>query len=194
MRYLFFDTETTGTPKDYKAHASNTDNWPRIVQLAWLLQEDNGDILSQGNMIIKPEGFEIPEDAAKVHGITTEIALEKGIPLKDVMRHFFTALQMANVVVGHNINFDAHVVDSEFYRIHGKCYVEHMKQLDTMIPSTNFCKIPKAKGYGYKWPKLQELHMKLFECEFDDAHDAFADITATSRCFWELVKRGIIID
>ena len=194
MNYLFFDTETTGVPKDYKAPPSVVDNWPRIVQLSWILQDERENVLSEGNFIVKPEGFEIPEEAANVHKITTDIALEQGQPLKKVMRHFTTALQLANVVVGHNIHFDASVVGAEFYRLCGQNCLEAWPLMDTMKPLTEFCAIPNKWNNGYKWPTLQELHMKLFESEFDGAHDASADVKATARCFWELKKNGVITD
>lgn len=84
--YNFFDTETTGVPRDYKAPASNTRNWPRLVQLGWIVTDEEGNVLSQGNEIVKPEGFVIPADAARVHGITTERAQREGKPLREVRR------------------------------------------------------------------------------------------------------------
>lgn len=59
-----------------------------------------------------------------------------------------------------------------------------------MESTTNFCAINGA--YGYKWPKLSELHYKLFRTNFDEAHNAAVDITATAKCFWELKKRGVL--
>ena len=85
MVYLFFDTETTGLPKKYDAPSSDLDNWScRLVQLPWIMKDENQTLLSQGDFIIKPEGFEIPKESSNVHGITTEIALEKGKDLKKV--------------------------------------------------------------------------------------------------------------
>lgn len=88
QKYLFFDTETTGIPNDYKAPCTNTDNWPRLIQLGWLLTDAAGRILSEGNHIVRPDGFEIPKAASDVHGITTEFALENGKPLLDVIFAF----------------------------------------------------------------------------------------------------------
>lgn len=80
MKYIFFDTETTGVPKNYKAPSSNTDNWPRLVQLAWILTDDHGETINSGNLIVKPNGFTIPTEASRIHGITTEKAL-KGVSI-----------------------------------------------------------------------------------------------------------------
>jgi len=58
------------------------------------------------------------------------------------------------------------------------------------MKSTNYCGI--LGEYGVKWPKLRELHIKLFGTEFDGAHDASADIAATKKCFFELKRIGIL--
>ena len=70
--YLIFDTETTGLPRTYHAPMSDVDNWPRVVQVAWQLHDGKGSLLSQKNYIIRPEGFTIPYNAEKVHGISTD--------------------------------------------------------------------------------------------------------------------------
>ncbi len=188
--YLFFDTETTGVPRDYKAPASNTRNWPRLVQLGWIVTDEEGNILSQGNEIVKPEGFVIPADAARVHGITTERAQREGKPLREVIEAFLKDAEQTKCIVGHNISFDQKVVGSELYRLGIPDTISTAKSLCTMQAGTDYCKIPSY--YGYKWPKLQELHHKLFGCDFEDAHDAMADITATKKCFFEMRKRGLI--
>ena len=193
MTYLIFDTETVGTPRDYKTGPSADDNWPKMVQLAWTLQRD-GKELSRGNFIIKPEGFEIPEEVAKIHGITTERALKEGYLLKDVLRYFWCALKLCDAVVCHNTGFDLNVVGSEFLRMGNVNHLENVKSIDTMRPQAAFVGLLNKWGTGYKWPSLQELHYKLFECGFDNAHDANVDINATARCFWELKKRNLILD
>ena len=76
--FLTFDTETTGLPKNFKADVSDSENWPRLVQLAWQLNNEKGDLLSNDSLIIKPDGFTIPFNSEKVHGISTEIANKNG--------------------------------------------------------------------------------------------------------------------
>lgn len=188
--YLFFDTETTGIPKNYNAPASNTSNWPRLVQLGWILTDESGNEISLGNEIIKPEGFVIPADASRVHGITTEVALREGKPLKQVLQSFLKDAEGIKCFVGHNVSFDQKVVGAELYRLGIADTVSTARNLDTMVAATDYCKIPGV--YGYKWPKLIELHRKLFGCDFEDAHDAMVDITATKKCFFEMKRRGLI--
>lgn len=188
--YLFFDTETTGVPRNYKAPSSDTRNWPRLVQLAWILADEEGNRIHEGNLIVKPEGFVIPTDATKIHGITTQKALAEGILLKDAISMFKADLDLANFVVGHNVDFDKKIVGAEMVRLGVSDELGRKKSYCTMLSTTNFCKIPGL--YGYKYPKLQELYKKLFGKEFDNAHDAMSDIEATEQCFWELRKRKLI--
>lgn len=190
INYLFFDTETTGVPRNYKAPSSDTRNWPRLVQLAWILTDENGNRINTGNLIVKPDGFVIPTDAAKVHGITTQRAMKEGIPLNGVINQFKVDLDVATCIVCHNVEFDKKIVGAEMIRLGMRDEVGRKTSLCTMLASTNFCRI---RGYyGYKYPKLQELYRKLFGEDFDDAHNAMSDIEATEKCFWELKKRGVM--
>jgi DNA polymerase III epsilon subunit-like protein len=79
---LFFDTETTGTPRNYNAPVSDSSNWPRLVQLAWIMADDKGNVLKRKSVIIKPDGFVIPNNVSAIHGITTERAKQEGLPLR----------------------------------------------------------------------------------------------------------------
>jgi TPR repeat protein len=188
--YLFFDTETAGLPYDYNAPTYHLKNWPRLVQLSWITTDEDCNILSENDYIIYPDGFTIPEDAVRLHGITTEIAKEKGRLLKEVIDKFMEDFNAAETIVGHNIAFDKKIIGAELIRLGQKDIMHSKKSLCTMEVSTDYCKIP---GYrGYKWPKLQELHKKLFGCEFKDAHNSMSDVTATLKCFKKMKELGII--
>jgi len=189
--YLIFDTETTGLPQDYSAPITDFDNWPRLVQLAWQLHDHTGKLVSSGNYIVQPDGFTIPFNAAKVHGITTERALEEGDDLSEILQRFEEDIQKAEFLVGHNISFDEKIMGAEFLRMEMETELIDKPKIDTKEESTEFCKIPGGRG-RYKWPTLTELHQKLFDKPFEDAHDAAADVEATARAFLELVRLGEI--
>jgi DNA polymerase III epsilon subunit-like protein len=188
--YLFFDTETTGLPLNWKAPVTNTSNWPRLVQLAWLHYDANGALLSVGNYIVRPNGFTISPDAARIHGITTDIALAKGEILSDVLDGFKKVLHISTMLVAHNMSFDEKIMGAEFLRNNQPNYLDGKRKICTMESSTSFCALPGP--YGYKWPKLEELHHKLFKTTFAEAHNAAVDIGVTAKCFWELKRMGII--
>lgn len=190
MSLLFFDTETTGVPRNYKAPASDLKNWPRLVQIAWLLADDNGKEIESAEYIIRPEGFTIPADAAKIHGITTEAALRDGKDLKTVLSEALSRLEKVSQLVAHNIDFDEKILGAELLRAGLPNAVEAKQRLCTMRSSTDFCRLPGA--YGYKWPKLDELHRKLFNEPLAGAHRALVDVRACARCYFELRRLKVM--
>ena len=189
--YLFFDTETTGLPRNWKAPVTDLDNWPRMVQLAWLYYDSDGNRIDGGDAIIRPEGYTIPAEASRLHGITTERAREEGLPLRQVLGHFHELITEAGVLVAHNISFDEKIVGSELLRAGMTNPITGKEQICTMLRSAAYVGIPGNYG-GPKWPKLSELHYKLFRTGFDEAHNASVDITATAKCFWELRRLGLL--
>jgi len=189
--YLFFDTETTGLPRNYKAPVTDSDNWPRLIQLSWIITDIDGKSILERNVLIRPNGYKIPSDVSKLTGITTEKALNEGFDITEVLMEFLSDFEKVNTIVGHNIDFDLNIVRAEFYRLKIKENLEAKPSVCTMKSSTDFCKLPGY--YGYRFPKLQVLYKKLFGEEFNNAHNAASDVAATRRCFFELLKRGIII-
>jgi len=188
--YLFFDTETTGLPLNWKAPVTDLNNWPRLVQLAYLNYDSSGNKISEGDFIIKPNGFTIPKESSNIHGITHERALIEGVDLQNVLSHFHELINNSQILVAHNMSFDEKIVGSEFLRNGFQNSIPAKSKICTMQSTTNFCKIDGF--YGYKWPKLSELHNKLFGFEFEEAHNAMVDINATAKCFWELKRIGVI--
>ncbi|MCD6179003.1 MAG: DNA polymerase III subunit alpha [Bacteroidales bacterium] len=190
--FLIFDTETTGLPKNYKASYKDTDNWPRMVQISWQLHDVRGKLIEVKNFIIKPENYEIPYAVVKVHGITTERAEKQGVALDFVLKEFNKALEQCIYIVGHNVDFDINVLGAEFVRKKINTELHRRKSLDTKDDSTEYCALPGGRGGGFKWPKLEELHEKLFGDKFSGAHNAAADVEATARCFLELIRLQVI--
>ena len=186
--YLFFDTETTGIPRNYKAAVSDLQNWPRLVQIAWLLVDDEAQEVASAEYIARPVGFTIPADAARIHGITTEIAAEKGVDLGTLLDAIMADIEKASVLVAHNMAFDEKILGAELLRAGHPDVVEPRKRLCTMQGATDYCRLPGR--FGYKWPTLQELHTKLFNEPFEGAHRALVDVRACARCYFELRRRG----
>jgi DNA polymerase III epsilon subunit-like protein len=188
--YLFFDTETTGLPGKWNAPLTDLDNWPRLVQIGWMQYDNEGNKVLEQDYIIKPEGFSIPYDASRVHGISTERAKREGVLLKDVLEEFSGLIDGASLLVAHNMDFDEKILGAEFLREGIGNSLFQTDKICTMKASTGYCGLPGK--YGYKWPKLAELHFKLFNSEFEEAHNAAVDIAACAKCFWELKRIGII--
>lgn len=190
MFYLFFDTETTGLPQNWKAPVTDINNWPRLVQLAYLYYDSDGNKISGGDYIIKPEGYTIPSEASFIHGISTEKANKEGKPIASVLEQFNSLVRNASYLVAHNMAFDEKIVGAEFLRNGMLNSLQSKNKICTMESTTLFCAL---NGFnGYKWPKLSELHFKLFGTDLEEAHNAAIDISVTAKCFWELKKLGII--
>jgi DNA polymerase III epsilon subunit-like protein len=188
--YLFFDTETTGVPKNYKAPASDLKNWPRLVQIAWLVADESGNEISCAEHIIKPQGYTIPPAASKIHGVTTEQALQYGLEIKAVLALAVKEISAASHLIAHNVSFDAKILGAELLRAGYPNHVEAKPRLCTMQSATNYCRI--SGPYGYKWPTLQELYKKLFREEFTGAHRALTDVRACARCYFELKRLKVM--
>lgn len=190
--FLIFDTETTGLPQRYDAPLTDFDNWPRMIQLAWQLHNESGALIEARSYIVKPDGFVIPRGSEKVHGISTERAQSEGLPLSDVLSYFNAALGKASVISGHNIEFDNSIVGAEMLRMNQSTSLFEKTIVDTKETSTEYCALPGGRGGKFKWPTLEELYFTLFNESFDAAHNAAADVQATARCFFELIRRRVI--
>jgi DNA polymerase III epsilon subunit-like protein len=181
-KFLFFDTETTGLSRD-----------SYLVQVAWILTYDDGEVISQNEFIVKPDGYEIPYRTSVIHGITTSMAHKDGVALNEVLKAFTVDADKTTYIVGHNISFDLAIMKTAYKNASMKFPLESKTKFDTMTESTQWCQLPKANGAaGYKRPKLKELYYKLFGEYFDDAHSAYADTKATMESFFELVDIGVI--
>lgn len=190
--YLIFDTETTGLPRNYNAPITDTDNWPRCIQIAWQLHDEMGRMVEHQDYLVRPEGFNIPYDAERIHGISTELAAEQGISFDEMLAKFNEVLNKAKFIVGQNVGFDVNIMGCEFHRFGIANRMAEMPVLDTCTEITaQLLQLPGGRGGKFKLPTLTELHGYLFGVPFNEAHNATADVEATTRCFLELIKREV---
>jgi DNA polymerase-3 subunit alpha len=187
--YLIFDTETTGLPKRWNAPVTDSDNWPRCIQIAWQLHDAMGNLLEHQDYLVAPDGFDVPFEAEQIHGISTALAQDQGLPLLEVLERFTKALEKCHFVVGQNVGFDLNIMGAEFHRAGVENLLTQKPVLDTCTEQTaSMCEIPGGRGGKFKLPTLTELHQHLFGEPFGEAHNATADVEATSRCFLELLR------
>jgi len=191
--YLFFDTETTGLPKNWKAPVTDTDNWPRVTQLAWQVYDESGNLLRERCNLIKPDGWEIPNEQFFIdNNMSTERCEREGVNLSEILEDFVSQVNESKYLIAHNMAFDEKIIGCEMVRKKLTFKLEP-KKLCTMQESTSYCKMLPFRYGTYKWPTLLELHKKLFNEEFDGAHDALADVRACAKSFFELKKRSLIL-
>lgn len=206
MRVLIFDTETTGLPKSRSINPDSLHLWPHIVQFSYIIYDvtDNDICVIEDNIIRVADDVEISQESAAIHGITNEISKSGGVDLNQVLSGFFGALKNVDMLVGHNISFDINVVVVELLRIiynqsntvpvdellSYKTYLHMLNNYQnihcTMQNSIDMCaiKVMGKNGREYnKFPKLSELHQKLFGSVPNNLHNSLNDILITLRCY-----------
>jgi DNA polymerase-3 subunit epsilon len=194
--YLFFDTETTGLIQYKKPRFDACQ--PHLVQLAATLVNKEKIVLGQINFIVKPDGFEIPKEAADIHGITQEMAMDIGVPVKVALAGFNHLCKPATHVLAHNIEYDARIMELVYHRtnIHSRMVrIPKICTMKTLAPILKLPPTPKMIKWRpdikFKSPNLQEAYVKIFKEEFDNAHNAMADVDACQRLFFHLLDEGL---
>ena len=191
---LFFDTETTGVPDRSANWETDFADYPHIVQLAWM----HGCAVE--NHIIRPDGWEIPQETVDIHGITTEYALEHGEPFAMVIDLFIADCHEAGLICAHNIHFDTSIIKANILRELGHEYyvaggVEDAlfkgKRIDTMRPTMKWVDARMSNG-RLKFPRLEELYSRCFPGETFPAHDALEDVKAVARCLPVILENGLV--
>ncbi|ASC68624.1 DNA polymerase III subunit epsilon [Achromobacter denitrificans] len=181
---LFYDTETTGLPrfKDPSDHPGQ----PHIVQLAAALVDmDSREVIASMDVIVRPDGWIIPDEVAAVHGITTEHAAAVGVP-ESLALSMFLELWGGRTRIGHNEQFDARIIRIAQHRageLEGdlerwkSSAAECTARLATPIvkcPPT--AKMLAAGRTHYKTANLSEAVLHFTGKPLEDAHSAMADV------------------
>ncbi len=191
-KLLFFDCETTGLPSVRWFSPEVVDEWPRLVQLAWARYDARGNEEEARSYIVKPEGFRIPADATRIHGISHARAAREGRDLAEVLDEFLDAATApATTLIAHNLDYDRNVVAGELIRTRKPLGFLELGGFCTMKKATDICRLARpGGGFGFKWPTLEELHTFCFGSSYEGAHDAANDIGACARSFFRLVEGG----
>lgn len=195
---LFYDFETTGFP-DWKA-PSGADHQPHIVQAAAVLADpDSGEVISSFDLIARPDGWDIPEEVSEIHGITTEIALERGVPEELIVQLFFRMWLKCDQRIAHNESFDARIMRIALKRFNDFgpnaddawkdgakfCTCNSAKPLVKCPPTEKM--IAAGRGKSFKPPNLGEAYLAATGLKFENAHSAMPDVLAC-KTVYEWVK------
>ena len=189
VRVLVVDTETTGLPRRNARDGPAAVRWPRLVEAAWLLLEETGDVLVEESHLIRPEGFTVPRQATAVHAIPDALAREEGEALADVLAGLMRGVDAAGLVVGHNVAFDLGVIRSELARAGME---DRSRTLPTCCTMKRGARLAGTRGpRENRWPKLEELHVRLFAEPYTGRHRALGDARACARCYLAMKKMGL---
>jgi len=190
-KLIVFDCETTGLPRSRYFSTEAVDDWPRLVQIAWARYDVRGAREDARCHIIRPEGFRIPVDATKIHGISHAHARREGEDLEKVLDEFLEAVEPPRTtLVAHNLDYDRYVVGAELVRLKKPLGFLALPGVCTMKSTTELCQLPRPSGFGFKWPTLEELHCYCFGRSYEGIHDAGRDLEACARSFFRLLEAG----
>lgn len=195
--YFVFDVETNGLPDYFDAPVEDLVNWPHPLSVAYLILTEELELVRKGYYLLNQD-CKLESEALEINGLSEAILKERGKDPKEVHGSIFKEMKECKRIVGHNLEFDIPILQADFIR-HIDTKVFRKRKICTMKKSTALVAIPRAYGNGYKWPKLSELVASCFFLdevtegfEFEEAHDALWDATATAKCFIYLVKHNEI--
>lgn len=205
-KIFVFDFETTGLPpKNRKVNKTNYLEFPRAVQVCCMIDCERVILEEMNELVILDDDVEITDGAFETHHISKEMTKERGIPATEFLRRFFQMLKQANVVIAHNLDFDVMILKTEIFhhfKENERKQKRYLKLIEdvivgkgycTMKTTIDFCALQRPSTFGgggtyNKFPKLLELHEKLFGFIPENLHDAKTDCTACLKCYLELMR------
>jgi len=202
MRIGFIDLETTGLPQQpsYDVYYPYTQlkryTNARIIQIALIVydvdEKNETKLVSEHDYVVKPDGFEIKN--SHIHGIKQSEAEFVGINFIDAVNKLSKDLESCDTLVAHNILFDRNVFLSELYRYGQNDLIYKINSMNYFCTSKGCTEVTKIRfnAREYKQPKLKELYKFLFKEEPVGLHNALHDTRAMIKCFFEMLKRGIL--
>ena len=203
MKVLIFDTETTGLP-ERNASIMDPTKWPHVIQLSYILYDTELKMMidKKDNLIKIPLNVTITPESEAIHHISRVMCDADGIPILEALNMFNKALDLCDVIVGHNLSFDKRLLMVESIRLnkYQRFTVNGIKKPEycTMKETVNFCKIEAINSTTgemyYKYPTLSELHYKLFGTEPKGTHNALSDVLICLRCYQKLHGDYDIVD
>jgi DNA polymerase III alpha subunit (gram-positive type) len=183
--YLIIDIETSGLPKK----TNNGIVYPEILQIAWILTNKKGVILKKNSFIIDTP-FIKNNDSSEFVNVDFKTARKVSFPIKKILKKLKEDVEICDYVVAHNIEFDLEVLEHFFLTVEGVNPFKSKETICTMKSTINYCRIPN--NYGFKYPKLSELFLKLFDYQINNSHNAEVDVLHTLKCFKKLKNLGLI--
>ncbi|MGM0858620.1 MAG: exonuclease domain-containing protein [Pseudomonadota bacterium] len=181
---LFFDSETTGLP-DWKS-PSDSEHQPHLAQLGAILADaDTRKEMATLDVIVKPDGWTIPDEVAEIHGITTEKAIAEGIPEREALDMFIDLYRRCDIRVAHNTTFDNRII-----RIAMKRFAPDVIANDEWKDRERYyCTLMNARKLfgGKDGHTLSEVYERLTGKTLENAHSAMADTRACMEINWHML-------
>jgi len=220
MKIAVFDTETTGLPKSKIINDLSLSLWPHIVQFSYIIYDTAlKKIVKTVDLVIKiPENINISDEVSDIHGITNFISQTSQYTIEDALIHFSNDYLNYGIdlIIGHNLSFDINMLKVELMReisnqnnlYDKRMFSQLLECLNDMKPDSpelfctmqktiELCNLKAKSKYGkeyVKFPKLNELHMKLFNSSPRNLHNSLNDVLICLRCYYMLEHKVDIIE
>lgn len=191
--YLIFDVSALAQKADFKANFTETQAWPRLMHISWIVLDKDYKPIEDCDFIAQPVDFEFDEKSMKKAIIDEEDIQKKSKPLEEILDKLYESVEKAEYIFAHNLNYNENIVGAEFIRQKKSINLFKKRRFCLMEEGTYYCKL---KGFGgkYKYPTLPELHAKCFGTAFSPVGNARADVIAATRCFIKMMKLGQLDD
>ena len=208
MKILVFDTETTGLPPKSKILKNEELHlWPYIVQFSYIVYDTETHCIIKVKDTIIHIPIEMCQEVIDIHGITNEMARASTCLINDSLQEFYADLLKVDQLIAHNFQFDWNMIQIELMRLiirektqnEAELYISILKTIQetpipniycTMVNSTELCDLKMRSKFGTyftKFPKLSELHYKLFGVVPRNLHNSLNDVVICLRCYYKLV-------
>ncbi len=188
--FLVIDTETSGLPKKWNAPYHTKNNWPHVLQIAWLIFNREGKLVKKHNHYLKPGDFKIGKASTKIHHITLDFLSEKGEDRSTVFQNFTADISTYQpLIIAHFAELDFSMVGAEYHRLNLP---------NPLIKSNFFCTLkasaPYVKNPTFKFLKLNVFYKTLFKKRPENLHNALVDAELTAEIFFYLLQKGEVTE
>ena len=223
MRIAVFDTETTGLPKTKILNDESLVSWPHVVQFSYVIYDTElKKIIKTVDLVIRiPQNINISDEVSDIHGITNFISQTSQYKIEDALLLFSNDYLNYGIdlLVGHNLQFDINMLKVElmreigliidttnkrhFYQLLNSLndvnseFSEPPKLYCTMMNSIELCNLKIKPKFGkefLKFPRLNELHIKLFNTSPKNLHNSLNDVLICLRCYYMLEHKVDIVE
>jgi DNA polymerase-3 subunit epsilon len=183
---LFLDTETSGLPKKWNKKYTDSDNWPHVLQLAWIIFDEEQNEVKRTNKYIYEPLISISPASEQIHGLTPPFLMKHGEKKKEVLRKLSHDIKKYKPqIVGHFLSFDLQILAAEFYRSNLVFPFDGLSYFCTLLHSKKYVRNPHMVHLP-----LSLLHESLFSEIAENMHDAEQDAEITAKCYFEMIQRN----
>jgi DNA polymerase-3 subunit epsilon len=182
--FLVIDTETSGFPKKWDVPYDAKNNWPHVLQIAWLIFDVDGKLIKKENHYLKPAAFKITKASFKVHQLSLNFLKHRGKERSLVFKKLIADLEKYKpLMVAHFVELDYHMIGAEMYRLNLDYPLQNVPLFCTLKASA-----PYVRNPNFEYLKLNRFYKTLFNKSPEKLHDALADALLTAEIFFHLLN------